>query len=59
VKRRPDDYYGGPAPASGLFANSVVALDLETGQRVWHYQITHHGHWNYDLPSAPSLVNMT
>jgi len=54
-----DDYYGGHRLGSGLFANSVVAVDLETGKRIWHYQITHHDIWNYDLPSAPTLVNMT
>jgi len=54
-----DDYYGGHRPGSNLFANSIVCVDLETGKRVWHYQITHHDIWNYDLPSAPALVNMT
>lgn len=59
VESATDDYYGGHRPGSNLFANSVVALDLETGRRVWHYQITHHDIWNYDLPSAPALVNIT
>ena len=54
-----DDYYGGHRLGSNLFANSVVAVDLETGERIWHYQITHHDIWNYDLSSAPTLVNMT
>ena len=54
-----DDYYGGHRLGSNLFANSVVAVDLETGKRIWHYQITHHDIWNYDLSSAPTLVNMT
>jgi quinoprotein glucose dehydrogenase len=54
-----DDYYGGHRLGSNLFANSVVAVDLETGRRIWHYQITHHDIWNYDLSSAPALVNMT
>jgi quinoprotein glucose dehydrogenase len=59
VETPTDDYYGGHRLGSTLFANSVVAVDLETGKRVWHYQITHHDIWNYDLPSAPALVNMT
>ncbi|HYM17390.1 MAG TPA: PQQ-binding-like beta-propeller repeat protein [Micropepsaceae bacterium] len=59
VETPTDDYYGGHRLGSGLFANSVVCLDLETGKRIWHYQITHHDIWNYDLPSAPALVNMT
>ena len=59
VETPTDDYYGGHRLGSGLFGNSVVAVDLETGKRIWHYQITHHDIWNYDLPSAPTLVNMT
>jgi len=59
VETPTDDYYGGHRLGSTLFANSVVAVDIETGKRIWHYQITHHDIWNYDLPSAPALVNMT
>ncbi len=59
VESPTDDYYGGHRLGSNLFANSVVCVDLETGRRIWHYQITHHDIWNYDLPSAPALVNMT
>jgi quinoprotein glucose dehydrogenase len=59
VESATDDYYGGHRLGSNLFANSIVCVDLETGKRIWHYQITHHDIWNYDLPSAPALVNMT
>jgi quinoprotein glucose dehydrogenase len=59
VETPTDDYYGGHRLGSNLFANSVVCVDIETGKRVWHYQISHHDIWNYDLPSAPALVNMT
>ncbi len=59
VETPTDDYYGGHRLGSDLFANSVVCVDLETGKRIWHYQVTHHDIWNYDLPSAPALVNMT
>ena len=59
VETPTDDYYGGHRLGSDLFANSVVSVDLETGKRIWHYQITHHDIWNYDLPSAPALVDMT
>jgi len=59
VESPTDDYYGGHRLGSNLFGNSVVCVDLETGKRIWHYQITHHDIWNYDLPSAPALVNMT
>src|SRR5438093_5119096 len=59
VETPTDDYYGGHRLGSNLFGNSIVCVDLETGKRIWHYQITHHDIWNYDLPSAPALVNMT
>jgi len=59
VETPTDDYYGGHRLGSDLFANSVVSVDLESGKRIWHTQITHHDIWNYDLPSAPALVNMT
>jgi quinoprotein glucose dehydrogenase len=59
VESPTNDYYGGHRLGRNLFGNSVVCVDLETGKRIWHYQITHHDIWNYDLPSAPALVNMT
>jgi len=59
VESPTNDYYGGHRLGQNLFGNSVVCVDLETGKRIWHTQITHHDIWNYDLPSAPSLVNMT
>ncbi len=53
------DYYGGHRLGSNLFAESLVALDLDTGQRVWHFQMVHHGLWDYDLPAAPTLLDIT
>ena len=53
------DYYGAHRPGNGLFAESLVALDLKTGNRKWHYQTVHHGVWDWDLPCAPILFNMT
>ena len=53
------DYYGGHRPGSGLFGESLVAVDLQTGKRKWHYQFVHHGIWDHDLPCAPILVNIT
>ncbi len=53
------DYYGGHRLGDNLFAESLVALDVETGQRVWHFQILHHGLWDYDLPAAPNLMDLT
>ena len=52
------DYYGGHRPGSNLFAESLVALDLRTGKRRWHYQFIHHGVWDYDLPCAPILADI-
>ena len=53
------DYYGGHRPGRNLYAESLVALDLETGHRVWHFQVVHHGLWDYDLPAAPNLLDIT
>ncbi|MBZ5634074.1 MAG: PQQ-binding-like beta-propeller repeat protein [Acidobacteriia bacterium] len=53
------DFYGGPRPGNNLFGESLVALDLETGQRKWHYQFVHHGIWDHDDPSPPILANVT
>ena len=54
-----NDYYGGHRPGDNLFAESLVALQAETGARVWHFQMVHHGLWDYDLPAAPNLVDIT
>jgi len=59
VESPTNDYYGGHRLGSNLFANSIVCVEVETGKRIWHYQITHHDVWNYDLSSAPTLVDMT
>jgi quinoprotein glucose dehydrogenase len=53
------DYYGGHRPGKGLFGETVVAVDLKTGVRKWHYQLVHHGIWDMDIPDAPMLVNIT
>jgi quinoprotein glucose dehydrogenase len=52
------DYYGGNRPGNTLFGESLVALDLKTGQRKWHYQFVHHGLWDYDPPCAPVLYDV-
>jgi quinoprotein glucose dehydrogenase len=52
------DYYGGHRPGNGLFGESIVAVDLKTGQRKWHYQLVHHGIWDMDIPCAPILVDL-
>ncbi|MBN1238227.1 MAG: PQQ-binding-like beta-propeller repeat protein [Gammaproteobacteria bacterium] len=52
------DYNGFNRPGDNLFAESLVAVDVRTGERRWHYQTVHHGLWDYDLPSAPILFDM-
>ena len=54
-----NDHYGGHRLGNNLFAESIVCLDAKTGKRIWHYQITHHGVWDYDLPAAPVLADVT
>jgi quinoprotein glucose dehydrogenase len=51
------DYYGGHRPGNGLFGESIVALDIKTGRHKWHYQLVHHGIWDWDIPCAPILVD--
>ncbi|MBI3400423.1 MAG: PQQ-binding-like beta-propeller repeat protein [Acidobacteria bacterium] len=53
------DAYGGNRPGAGLFGETLVALDLKTGKRKWHFQIVHHGLWDYDLAGAPLLMDVT
>ena len=53
------DYYGGARPGNGLFGETLVAVDLKTGQRKWHYQLVHHGIWDMDIPCAPILADIT
>ena len=52
------DFYGGDRKGKNLFANSVVALNAATGERVWHYQVVHHDLLDRDLPSSPNLVTV-
>jgi quinoprotein glucose dehydrogenase len=54
-----NDFYGGDRPGANLFGESIVCLDAATGTRKWHFQIVHHGLWDYDAPTAPALVSMT
>jgi quinoprotein glucose dehydrogenase len=58
------DYYGGhrhgsaKGPESSLYAESLLAVDIKTGQRKWHYQLVHHGIWDHDIPCAPILMDL-
>jgi quinoprotein glucose dehydrogenase len=53
------DYFGGFRPGENLFGTSVIALDVKTGRRVWHFQTVHNDQWNYDLPNVPILADLT
>jgi quinoprotein glucose dehydrogenase len=53
------DLYGGHRPGDNLFSNSIVAVDLQTGERAWHFQTIHHDVWDFDLANAPILVDIT
>ena len=53
-----NDFYGGRRPGANVFAESLVCLDAATGARKWHYQLVHHGLWDYDNPSPPNLVTI-
>lgn len=53
-----DDFYGVHRPGDGIFGDSLVCLDARTGSRIWHFQMAHHGLWDYDLPCAPNLVDI-
>src|SRR5215831_3267708 len=53
------DLYGGHRPGNNLYGDSLVAVDLKTGQKKWFYQIVHHPIWDYDMPAAPILLDIT
>lgn len=53
------DLYGGQRPGDNLFADCVVALDVKTGQRRWHFQLIHHDMWDWDIPTGPVLLDVT
>src|SRR5205823_3565796 len=53
-----NDFYGGARPGQNLFADSLVCLDAATGKRKWHFQMVHHGLWDYDLPGPPVLASL-
>jgi quinoprotein glucose dehydrogenase len=53
-----NDYYGGHRHGDNLFSDSIVAVDLDTGERLWHFQAIHHDVWDWDFPCAPVLVDV-
>jgi len=54
-----NDMYGGHRGGDNLYGQSIVCVDATTGDRVWHFQTVHHGLWDYDLPAAPILMDIT
>ena len=53
------DYYGGHRPGNNLFADSIVAIEVKTGKRIWYFQGIHHDMWDWDFPAAPILADIT
>jgi quinoprotein glucose dehydrogenase len=53
------DEYGGHRPGDNLFGNSLVAIDVKTGKRKWHFQMVHHDIWDYDTPMSPNVLDVT
>jgi quinoprotein glucose dehydrogenase len=58
VETPSSDYYGGQRPGNNLFAETLVCVELKTGQRKWHFQLVHHPIWDYDISSAPILADL-
>lgn len=52
------DFYGGDRHGDNLFANTLLALNAATGERIWHFQTVHHDLWDRDLPAPPNLLNV-
>src|SRR5207247_7059702 len=59
VETPSSDYYGGHRPGDNVFAESLVCVDLKTGQRKWHFQFVHHPIWNFYMSSAPLIAVVT
>ncbi len=58
VESATGDYYGAYRPGDNLFAETLLAVDLHTGERKWHFQLVHHGIWDHDIPCAPILADV-
>jgi len=59
VESPTSDFYGGHRPGNNLFGESLVCVDLKTGERKWHFQLVHHPLWDMDISSAPILADIT
>ncbi|MDP6652872.1 MAG: PQQ-binding-like beta-propeller repeat protein [Gammaproteobacteria bacterium] len=58
VEAATGDYYGAYRPGDNLFAETLLAVDLHSGERKWHFQLVHHGIWDHDIPCAPILADV-
>jgi len=58
VESATGDRFGGDRPGDNLFSDALVALDIKTGERQWHYQLIHHDIWDWDNPAAPILADL-
>jgi quinoprotein glucose dehydrogenase len=59
IESATNDVYGGHRPGNNLFSGSLVCLDIKTGKMIWYQQLVHHDIWDYDMPPAPILLNLT
>ena len=59
VESPTSDFYGGHRPGNNLFGETLVCVDLKTGERKWHFQLVHHPLWDMDISSAPILADIT
>lgn len=53
-----NDYYGGHRPGDNLYSETIIAVDADSGEKLWHFQAVHHGLWDYDFPTAPNLLDV-
>jgi quinoprotein glucose dehydrogenase len=59
VESATNDVYGGHRPGNNLYSDSIVCLDIRTGKMVWYQQLVHHDIWDFDMPPAPILIDLT
>ncbi|HET9269488.1 MAG TPA: PQQ-binding-like beta-propeller repeat protein [Vicinamibacterales bacterium] len=59
VESATNDVYGGHRPGNNLYSDSIVCLDIKTGKMIWFQQLVHHDIWDFDMPPAPILIDLT
>ena len=59
IESATNDVYGGHRPGNNLYSDSMVCLDIKTGKMIWYQQLVHHDIWDYDMPPAPMLLDLT